>query len=190
MYGRFFALLVLGVRVAGACTEIHLTGAGFAANAVHLLHAYTLFSENNGTMYVNSTAFEYKCSHSGGWHDFFTFDGTNGTIENVDKMPPDEACAQYSFEDVDILLDKMKYDWFSIDQNAAKKASAEPILCYYRDSPRLELSSRATLLHAPGRIAARAVKLLQVGKEQLLAPYCAEAIFGAACRSGGLGTGS
>ena len=129
-YGCCLALLVLGVRAAGACTEIHLTGAGFAANAVHLLHAYTLFSQNNGTMYVNSTAFEYKCSSSGGWHDFFTFDGTNGTVENVDKMPPGEACAQYSFEDVDILLDKMKYDWFSIDQNAAKKASAEPNLSF------------------------------------------------------------
>lgn len=130
-YGRLLALLVLGVRAAGACTVIHLTGAGFAANAVHLLHAYTLFSQNNGTMYVNSTAFEYKCSSSGGWHDFFTFDGTNGTVAHVDEMPSGEICAQYSFEEVDQMLYKMKYDWFSVDQNAAKKACAGPTLCFY-----------------------------------------------------------
>ena len=78
-------------------------------------------------MYVNSTAFEYKCSASGGWHDFFTFDGTDGTVANMDKMHPGEECAQYSFEDVDLMLHRMKYDWFSIDENAAKKASAERI---------------------------------------------------------------
>ena len=128
---RLLALFILGVRAAGACTVIELTGAGFAANAVHLLHAYTLFSHNNGTMYVNSTAFEYKCSATGGWHDFFTFDGTNGAVATVDKMRPGEACAHYTFEEVDLMLHKMSYDWFSIDVNAAKKASPKRLLCSY-----------------------------------------------------------
>lgn len=124
-FWRILSGLVLVVTAADACTVLQLTGAGFAANAVHMLHAYTLFSQNNGTMYINSTMFEYKCSNEGGWHDFFSFDGTNGTMANIDKMPPGESCAEYEFQEVDLMLHKMQYDWFSIDEAAAKKASAD-----------------------------------------------------------------
>lgn len=122
MFWPFLAALVLVLRPAETCTVLELTGAGFAANAVHMLHAYTLFSQNNGTMYINSTAFEYKCSTEGGWHDFFSFDGTNGTMANIDSMAPGESCADYTFHDVDLMLHNMAYDWFSIDEAAAKKA--------------------------------------------------------------------
>ena len=114
--------LVLGLRTAGACTVLELTGAGFAANAVHVLHAYTLFAHNNGTMYINSTAFEYKCSSVGGWHDFFTFDGLNGTVADIASMPPGESCARYEFHDIDLMLKSLSYGWWFVDQAAAKKA--------------------------------------------------------------------
>ena len=114
--------IVLVLRSAGACTVLELTGAGFAANAVHVLHAYTLFSQNNGTMYINSTAFEYKCSNEGGWHDFFTFDGLNGTVADIASMPQGESCAEYKFHEIDLMLHNMKYVWFSVDEAAAKKA--------------------------------------------------------------------
>ena len=121
--------LVLGLRSAGACTVLELTGAGFAANAVHVLHAYTLFSQNNGTMYINSTAFEYKCSNEGGWHEFFTFDGLNGTVADIASMPPGERCAEYKFHDIDQMLHSMSYVWFSVDEAAAKKACSFVLSC-------------------------------------------------------------
>lgn len=134
MWWRPVLALVLLIRAATCCTVLELTGAGFAANAVHMLHAYTVFSQNNGTMYVNSTAFEYKCSNEGGWHDFFSFDGTNGTMANIASMPPGEHCAEYTFHDVDLMLHNMKYDWFSVDEAAAKKASPPCCLPFAPDS--------------------------------------------------------
>ena len=121
--------LVLGLRTAGACTVLELTGAGFAANAVHVLHAYTLFAHNNGTMYINSTAFEYKCSSVGGWHDFFTFDGLNGTVADIASMPPGESCARYEFHDIDLMLKSLSYGWWFVDQAAAKKVCLYALLC-------------------------------------------------------------
>ncbi len=104
------------------CTVLELTGAGFAANAVHVLHAYTLFSQSNGTLYLNSTEFQYKCAKEGGWHDFFDFTATNGSMANyVPEADQAETCAIYTFHDVDLMLHNMNYDWFSIDTAAAKK---------------------------------------------------------------------
>ncbi|EIE21571.1 hypothetical protein COCSUDRAFT_56782 [Coccomyxa subellipsoidea C-169] len=95
---------------------------GFAANAVHILHAYTVFSQNNGTLYLNSTEFQYKCANEGGWHDFFDFSSTNGSMAKYSaEAEQQEPCARYTFHDVDLMLHNMKYDWFSIDTAAAKK---------------------------------------------------------------------
>jgi hypothetical protein len=105
-----------------ACTVLELTGAGFAANAVHVLHAFTVFSQNNGTLYLNSTEFQYKCASEGGWHDFFDFTATNGSMANYGtEAEQQEVCARYAFHDVDLMLHNMNYDWFSIDTAAAKK---------------------------------------------------------------------
>lgn len=120
----FFLLLFCCVpaQLAHGCIVLELTGAGFAANAVHVLHAYTLFSENNGTLYLNSTEFQYKCNSEGGWHDFFDFSATNGTMANIGTEAEQmDTCARYTFHDVDLMLHKMNYDWFSIDAEAAKK---------------------------------------------------------------------
>ena len=121
------ALVLL--RSAGACTVLELTGAGFAANAVHVLHAYTLFAQNNGTLYINSTSFEYKCSLEGGWHDFFTFDGLDGTVADIASMPPGESCAIYTFPEIDAMLWNLQYGWFFVDEAAAKKACFIALLC-------------------------------------------------------------
>ena len=122
------ALVVLAVawlvQLSDGCTVLELTGAGFAANAVHILHAYTLFSQNNGSIYLNSSGFEYKCGHDGGWHDFFRFDATSGSLGNYrHDAERKEACARYTFHDVDLMLHNMHYDWFSIDADAARKVS-------------------------------------------------------------------
>ncbi len=109
-------------RAVQACTVLELTGAGFAANAVHILHAYTVFSQNNGTLYLNSTEFQYKCANEGGWHDFFDFSSTNGSMAKYSaEAEQQEPCARYTFHDVDLMLHNMNYDWFSIDTAAAKK---------------------------------------------------------------------
>ena len=88
------------------------------------MHAYSLFSQNNGTLYLNSTFFEYKCSEEGGWHDFFDIDSANGTLRNVGSPGEQDDCAKYTFHDVDLMLHKMGYDWFSIDTGAAKKVNS------------------------------------------------------------------
>lgn len=53
------------------CTVIELQGSGFASNAVHLLHAVPIYDGNNGTLFVDNSAFTYQCEEGGGWHDFF-----------------------------------------------------------------------------------------------------------------------
>ena len=123
------ALTVLAVAClvqhSDACTVLELTGAGFAANAVHILHAYTLFAHNNGSIYLNSSGFEYKCGQDGGWHDFFRFDATSGSLGRYrPEAERKEECARYTFHDVDLMLHNMHYDWFSIDADAAKKVCA------------------------------------------------------------------
>jgi hypothetical protein len=126
---RAFILFVFSalLHLVHGCTVLELTGAGFAANAVHVLHAYTLFSESNGTLFLNSTEFQYKCTNEGGWHDFFDFSATNGSLANyTEKAEEQEPCARYTFHDVDKMLHNMNYDWFSIDTQAAKKVQGSP----------------------------------------------------------------
>lgn len=116
-------LLCSLLQHAGACTVLELTGAGFAANAVHVFHAYTLFAQNNGTIYLDSSAFEYKCAGEGGWQEFFSFDAAQGRLASYSpEVEQRESCARYTFHDIDIMLHTMHYDWFSIDVDAAKQA--------------------------------------------------------------------
>lgn len=59
-------LLLCLQRPAEACTVFELMSSGFAANAVHLMHAEAVFGGGlNGTFFVDSTHFAYKCSDGG-----------------------------------------------------------------------------------------------------------------------------
>lgn len=118
----YSCLLVYGLGPSSACTVYELTGAGFAANAVHVLHAYTLFAQNNGTLFLDSSAFEYKCAQEGGWQEFFSLDATKGRMRSYDgETGQQELCARYTSHDVDRMLHTMSYDWFTIDVEAAKQ---------------------------------------------------------------------
>lgn len=118
----FLLLFCTAATAAQGCTVLELTGAGFAANAVRVMHAYTVFSQNNGTLYVNSAAFQYKCGVGGGWHEFFDLALTDGNMAPYSaELAEHEDCAKYSFHDVDLMLHNMNYGWFSIDTAAAKK---------------------------------------------------------------------
>ncbi len=123
MNGAHAVLLLCCLQLATACTVLELTGAGFAANAVHVFHAYTLFAENNGTIYLDSTAFEYKCTAEGGWQEFFSFDAAQGRLASYSpEVERRESCARYTFHDIDLMLHTMHFDWFSIDVDAAQQA--------------------------------------------------------------------
>jgi hypothetical protein len=66
-------LALCAPRPAGGCTVFEFSDSGFAANAVHLMHAEALFGAgNNGTLFVDARRLAYKCSDGGGWHDFFS----------------------------------------------------------------------------------------------------------------------
>ena len=117
------ALLLCNIlQVSRACTVYELTGAGFAANAVHVFHAYTLFAQNNGTLFLDSRDFEYKCDQDGGWQDFFSFDVIEGRLASYSlEQDQDELCARYTSHDVDRMLHTMGYDWYTIDVDAARQ---------------------------------------------------------------------
>ena len=130
---NLYAVLVLCFLThwSRACTVFELTGAGFAANAVHVLHAYTLFAHNNGTLFLDSSAFEYKCAQDGGWQDFFSYDTTKGILRSYNVEPEQqELCARYTSHDVDRMLHTMGYDWFTVDADAAKQ-----VACTARQNP-------------------------------------------------------
>jgi len=132
------SLLLLFCTAAAAvqgCTVLELTGAGFAANAVRVMHAYTVFLQNNGTFYVDSAEFQYKCGIGGGWHEFFDFALTDGNVAPYSaEMDDQENCAKYSFHDLDIMLHNMNYGWFSIDTAAAKKVICSKKLSMLRSN--------------------------------------------------------
>ncbi len=50
------AIAVLGVlSAAQACTIFEFADSGFAANAIHLMHAVPIFDGNNGTFFLDNT---------------------------------------------------------------------------------------------------------------------------------------
>ena len=49
-------VVLLGVMtLAQACTVFEFADSGFAANAIHLMHAVPIFDGNNGTFFLDNT---------------------------------------------------------------------------------------------------------------------------------------
>ena len=49
-------VVLLGVLTsAQACTVFEFADSGFAANAIHLMHAVPIFDGNNGTFFLDNT---------------------------------------------------------------------------------------------------------------------------------------
>ena len=42
-------------RLCTACTVFEFADSGFAANAIHLMHAVPIFNGNNGTFFLDNT---------------------------------------------------------------------------------------------------------------------------------------
>jgi hypothetical protein len=66
----FLSLLSLSL----ACTVLEMQGDGFATNAMYLLHAIPIFLRQNGTFFIDSSAFPYSCNEGGGFMDFFKYE--------------------------------------------------------------------------------------------------------------------
>lgn len=59
-------LLLLSASSSWCCTVFEFQDSGFAANAIHLLHAVPIFDGNNGTFFLDNSKFAYKCEEGGG----------------------------------------------------------------------------------------------------------------------------
>lgn len=44
-----------------ACTVFEFANSGFAANAIHLMHAVPIFDGNNGTFFLDNTQVSLVC---------------------------------------------------------------------------------------------------------------------------------
>ena len=65
------AIAITFLSISSACTVLELQQDGFATNAMYLLHALPIFSKQNGTFFLDSSAFPYTCNEGSGLMDFF-----------------------------------------------------------------------------------------------------------------------
>jgi len=66
------AIITSLLSFSSACTVLELQQDGFASNAMYLLHALPIFLKQNGTFFIDSSAFPYTCNEEGGsFMDFF-----------------------------------------------------------------------------------------------------------------------
>ena len=93
--------------------------------SMHILYLRTTMEQCTSTAQPSSTS----APAVGGWHEFFTFDGLNGTVADIASMPPGESCARYEFHDIDLMLKSLSYGWWFVDQAAAKKVCLYALLC-------------------------------------------------------------
>ena len=68
------AVLLSLLSLSSACTVLELQGDGFATNAMYLLHAIPIFLKQNGTFFIDSSAFPYFCNKGRGFMDFFRYE--------------------------------------------------------------------------------------------------------------------
>ena len=123
-------VLLLGcLAPAWACTIFEFADSGFAANAIHLMHAVPIFDGNNGTFFLDNSQvsiciksapashhasstvdkamllqFAYKCSEGGGWHDFFAYQDHLVPWSPAKERAGGEQCNRLSFRGVDDVL--------------------------------------------------------------------------------------
>lgn len=69
-------VLLIGVvlhspRNSGACTVLEFYNSGLAAHVTGLWNALPAFYGSNGSIYIDSEKFPYKCTEGGSWSDFF-----------------------------------------------------------------------------------------------------------------------
>jgi hypothetical protein len=83
---------------------IELDASGFANNAYSLLHAIPMFLGRNGTLFIDNTNFNYKCSEAGGWHDFFSGEEELVPWSETKELATGEVCARYNLQKIDELM--------------------------------------------------------------------------------------
>ena len=94
------------------CTIFEFADSGFAANAIHLMHAVPIFDGNNGTFFLDNTQFAYKCEEGGGWHDFFAYQDHLVPWSAAKERAGGEDCVRHSFRGVDDVLHvNLKAGW-------------------------------------------------------------------------------
>ena len=80
----------------------------------------------NGTFFVDASAFAYRCSDGGGWHDFFDVQPEVLVPWSAAREAAEgEPCVRHTFDSVDALLDsRFHIGWDSWDQAGAMRVCA------------------------------------------------------------------
>ena len=116
------------VSNAWSCTIFEFQDSGFAANAIHLLHAVPIFDGNNGTFFLDNTKFAYKCEEGGGWHDFFAYQDHLVPWSAAKERAGGETCIRHDFRGVDDVLHvNLKAGWEPY--NAAGASQVPELSC-------------------------------------------------------------
>ena len=115
-------------RTRGYCM-LDLTG-----GAVHCRYMETCLTAGmhcwqagvNGTFFVDASAFAYRCSDGGGWHDFFDVQPEVLVPWSAAREAAEgEPCVRHTFDSVDALLDsRFHIGWDSWDQAGAMRVCA------------------------------------------------------------------
>ena len=139
--------LTISLRTAQSCTIFEFADSGFAANAIHLMHAVPIFDGNNGTFFLDNSKFAYKCEEGGGWHDFFAYQDHLVPWTAAKERAGGETCMRHDFRGVDNVLHvNLKAGWEPY--NAAGVSQVQPIAvcvqqgCTPTAPPPLILASR------------------------------------------------
>lgn len=121
-----WAALSVISRIAQSCTIFEFADSGFAANAIHLMHAVPIFDGNNGTFFLDNSKFAYKCEEGGGWHDFFAYQDHLVPWTAAKERAGGETCVRHDFRGVDNVLHvNLKAGWEPY--NAAGVSQVQPI---------------------------------------------------------------
>ncbi|BDA44737.1 hypothetical protein COCOBI_06-2150 [Coccomyxa sp. Obi] len=94
-------VLVLGVvlhssRNSGACSVLEFHMSGLAAHVNGLWNALPALYGSNGSIYIDSENFPYKCTEGGGWSDFFVTEP--GFLEQWSpEVARKESCSYYTY---------------------------------------------------------------------------------------------
>ena len=126
---RYLVLIAFGLLqlalVVRPCTIFEFADSGFAANAIHLMHAVPIFDGNNGTFFLDNTQFAYKCEEGGGWHDFFAYQDHLVPWSAAKERAGGEECIRHSFRGVDDVLHvNLKAGWEPYNAAGVSQASS------------------------------------------------------------------
>lgn len=91
-----FAFVAAPFALVHGCVVLQLHFSGLAANLNGLLASLPAFDATNGTIYIDSELFQYKCSDQGGLFDFFV----PGMLQPYTGTQEQQQCKYYIFDSI------------------------------------------------------------------------------------------